>query len=319
MKGQEGRERRFIMKGIFMSVAKGFKYSYLIFNNLLSETSSDFKRLPEPSSITDEQSFVDDYNRASQSIMMLPYVLVLEMIHRVQGEREIAKAIDLCCGPGHFTRLLAKQSYIKEATGLDLSAPMLEYARDNAVKENLSQKMDFRISDVTKLVDEKAKSYDLVTFLNGAHHFNSIEDVKITLVAAERIVKDDGVIIVLDPVRQKNKKISDLYYQLSGEDYVRKGMSYFNIDFYNSLLASWRTDEFFTAIPNDSTKEWVQVIPFGVPTFQLLIGIPKGKKELFTHGGLTSSAIKSLIPKESLLDWKMLRLSFKFAKLNWKN
>jgi ubiquinone/menaquinone biosynthesis C-methylase UbiE len=310
-------QKLFLPKGFFMRLPKGLSYSYLMCLNFFSRSNLDFKRITEPSSITDEQVFVDDYNRASNSIMMLPYVLVLQSLKRILGAKEVNKVVDLCCGPGHFTRLLAKQMGMKNITGVDLSGPMLKYAGENATKENLSQKLKFLNSDVTNLEGMAAASVDLVTWLNGAHHFTSIEEVSKVLSEAERVTKPEGLIFVLDPVRQKNKKISDMYHALSGADYVKKDMSYFYIDFYNSLLASWKTDEFIEAIPNDTTRDWVQVVPFGLPSFQLLIGLPRGQKELFAQEGMSKASLKSLIPKESWFDWLMFNFTFSIASIRW--
>lgn len=300
-----------------MNLPKGIRYSYLVLSNLASCTSSSFVRIPEPSAVTDGQDFVNDYNRASESVMMLPYVLALDTIRRIQGTKIVHSAIDLCCGPGHFGRLLAKQIEVHQVTGVDLSEPMLRYAQGNADKEDLSHKMRFIKSDVTQLSELQNSSADLVTFLNGAHHFNSIEDVTKAVLEAERVVRKNGLILVLDPVRQKNKKMTDLYFHLSREDYVKKGMNFFNTDFYNSLLASFRPDEFLRAIPGSSTRQWVLIIPFGVPSFQMLIGLPQGQKTLFTFPGLSPSDIKTLIPEESLFDWKMFRFSFRFGRIRW--
>jgi ubiquinone/menaquinone biosynthesis C-methylase UbiE len=300
-----------------MNLPKGIRYSYLVFSNLLTCPNSKFQRQLEPSSITDGQDFVDDYNRASDSIMMLPYVQALDTIHRIQGKKEMKQAIDLCSGPGHFSRLLAKQKEIKNVTCVDLSEPMLSYAERNAEREKLLAKMHFIKNDVTKLDSIQNESIDLTTFLNGAHHFNSIDEVKKVLIEAERITKADGLIYVMDPVRQKNKKISDMYFNISGEDYVRKGMNFFNKDFYNSLLASFRPQEFIHAIPENSKRQWVLIVPFGVPSFQILIGLSKDQKKLFQHSGSSISYIKTLIPEESLADWKMFNFSFRFGRVRW--
>ncbi len=42
------------------------------------------------------------------------------------------RAIDLCCGPGHFTLFLAKYLGYDEVIGVDLSNRMLAAARRNA-------------------------------------------------------------------------------------------------------------------------------------------------------------------------------------------
>ncbi|MBC7466527.1 MAG: class I SAM-dependent methyltransferase [Bdellovibrio sp.] len=300
-------------------ILKQLKYVQLVIMNLFSK--SKLPRTPEPSALTDQLQHVEEYNQAINTIMILPYVLVLDMIARLTDTKglsfqESKKAIDLCCGPGHFTRLLASYGNCGEVTGVDLSEPMLEVAASNARKENLENKLTYIKSDVMSLEAIPSNSLDIVSFMDGAHHMNSINDVKKILTEAARVAKSSGLIVLLDPVRPKNLATADLYEKISGESYVEMGLTHFMKDFHDSIHASWKADELFEAIPTNTNRKWIQLVPFGFPAFQIVIGLPEGQTSLNQGKGLSAEAIAELIPKKYKADWDMLKLSFSLAKKN---
>lgn len=161
-------------------ILKQLKYVHLVMLNIFSKRR--LQRTPEPSALTDHAQHVDEYNQAINTIMILPYVLVLDMVVRLTNRKteknQSLKAADLCCGPGHFTRLLAKYANCAQVTGVDLSEPMLKIALQNAKQENLSEKLAYLKSDVMNLNAIATNSLDIVSFMDGAHHMGSIDDVK---------------------------------------------------------------------------------------------------------------------------------------------
>lgn len=119
---------------------------------------------------------------------------------------------------------------------------------------------------------------------------------------------------MLDPVRPKSDNIANLYEDISGESYIEMGLPHFMKDFHDSIHASWTTDELYQAIPSNSNRNWVQIIPFGFPSFQIIIGLPEGENKMPDGQGLSSTVIEKLIPKKFKPDWDMLKLSFSLAK-----
>jgi len=294
------------------SLVKTLQYMGLTIRHSISKEK--LRRIPEPHALTDQQANVEDYSRAIQSVMILPYVLILDMVRRLIDKDHDIRALDLCCGPGHFTRMLAKNFDCQEVIGVDLSEPMLEKAKENAGKENLSEKLRYLKSDVAALKAIESHSMDLVSFMDGAHHMNSVEQVTKILSEAHRVAKPDGVIILLDPVRPKTTSTANLYHRIAGQAYVDRGLVHFNQDFHDSIFASWSLKELFQAIPQDTNRKWVQLIPFGFPAFQIIIGLPEGREKLFVSQGLPSAAIINMIPAEGKSDWSLLKMSFRFAK-----
>lgn len=292
---------------------KPLQYAELVVLNLLSRQK--LQRVPEPFALTENEQCVEDYNRAIHSIMILPYVLVLDYVNRLtDGGRAPKTALDLCCGPGHFTRMIAKHLNGQRVTGVDLSEPMLKRAHENAEKESLSHSLSYLKCDVASLAPFESKSMDIVTFMDGAHHMPSIQKVTDILKEAERVAKSEGVIVLLDPVRPKTFATAHLYLRIAGKPYLDLGLTNFHKDFRDSLLASWTTDELFGSIPKDTRRQWVQLIPFGFPAFQLIIGLPEKREDTAVNKGLSQSTFSHLIPREWKSDWDMLQLSFRLAK-----
>lgn len=298
---------------ILSGLLKRFQYVKLAALNILSQQK--LERVPEPFALTESTSCVEDYNRAIDSIMVLPYVLVLDYVNGIMNGSPSSKAaLDLCCGPGHFTRLLAKHLNGQMVIGVDLSEPMLKKAQENADAERLSHALSYLKCDVTSLHPIQSKSMDIVTFMDGAHHMPSIQKVTEILKEADRVAKPEGVIILLDPVRPKTSAIANLYHRIAGQPYLDLGLTHFNKDFYDSLMASWTAKEMFEAIPKDTCRKWVQIVPFGFPSFQIVIGLPENQRDALVNRGLVHSAFSHLVPKKWTSDWEMLQLSFRLAK-----
>jgi len=70
------------------------------------------------------------------------------------------KILDLGCGPGLYTELLAKRGH--QVTGIDFSASSIEYARSAAAEKNLD--IEYHCQDYTSL-DLPENTYDLVLLI----------------------------------------------------------------------------------------------------------------------------------------------------------
>ncbi|HEY3298083.1 MAG TPA: class I SAM-dependent methyltransferase [Armatimonadota bacterium] len=67
--------------------------------------------------------------------------------------------LDLCCGTGTFSRLLAEKGY--QVSGVDISAGMIEVARQRSLAAGLD--IDFRVQDAAQL--RFGKKFDLIISL----------------------------------------------------------------------------------------------------------------------------------------------------------
>ncbi|MCR4435999.1 MAG: class I SAM-dependent methyltransferase [Clostridiales bacterium] len=107
---------------------------------------------------------------------------------------KIGSAVDVGCGTGEFTRLLAERS--SEVTGIDLSHNMLSRALEKAkgIKNVSYVKADFMEYELEK------EQYDCIASIATVHHLPMEE----FLIRAKAALRPGGVLLVLDLYRQEN-------------------------------------------------------------------------------------------------------------------
>lgn len=89
------------------------------------------------------------YDRGVQAAFreLLP-VLVGDMIERMRGVR---RGLDVGCGPGQFTIMIAERLPGFEAWGIDLAPTMIELARRHASESTAAERLHFEVADVVRL------------------------------------------------------------------------------------------------------------------------------------------------------------------------
>ncbi len=83
------------------------------------------------------------------------------------------KALDVGCGGGILSEALAKSG--AQVTGIDLSQPSLEAARQHAESQDLS--IEYRLASAEEISQEQAGSYDIVTCMEMLEHVPEPEKV----------------------------------------------------------------------------------------------------------------------------------------------
>jgi SAM-dependent methyltransferase len=232
------------------------------------------KRIPEPTEITDSPHKVEEYNRAMETNLAILYDLAIDLIYRVSPSA-IGTAVDLACGPGHFTSLLNDRLGCDFVCGLDLSKPMIDTARKTY------KNIFFVVDDITNIQKVIGNYTFLSCFTNSAHHMSSLSKVNKVLNEMERITRPDGLIFVSDLVRPKNLNMAIDYIHLVGPTRLPD----FWDDFRNSVFAAWTVDELKDTLPYYTDRTWYQIVPYGFPIMQVLVGLPVGRKELFIRKG----------------------------------
>jgi len=97
-----------------------------------------------------------------------------------------ARVLDLCCGAGHMAAWLAACGY--EVTGLDISKPMIELARDNAPG------VEFVVGDATEFTFPEP--FDaVVCVFDSVNHLPSGEEVQEMFKSASRALKPGGLFV----------------------------------------------------------------------------------------------------------------------------
>ena len=235
------------------------------------------QRIPEPEAITWQPENVVQYDSVMGTKLALSYEVALGVIGRLCHKRELARAMDLGCGPGHFTLCMARGLPLREIVGIDLSPQMIALARENAVKAGLHERVSFQVADITsRLADCPQGTLDLCTFTNAAHHLPDLAAVRSVLSEMDRVVKPEGLVFVMDLVRLKNGPLMEKYVRVVGRDYREMGLEVFLEDFRNSMYAAWNPEELVAAVPKGSSRRWFHILPPGLPPLQILVGVPPG-------------------------------------------
>jgi SAM-dependent methyltransferase len=185
---------------------------------------------------------------------------------------------------------------------------MVEIATRNAEQQGLANQVRFCIGDVTKLGEIAGGGFDLACFTDAAHHIPDLETVSRVLGAMDRITRPDGLVMAMDLVRLKSRALTEHYVNVLGHDYVDRGLPDFLEDFRNSMYAAWNTEELRTAIPGDTGRQWVQVVPRGLPTVQVVLGLPTGRKRVFVRRGVPWKQTDYVILPQLRSSWRIMRL-----------
>ncbi len=116
------------------------------------------------------------------------------------------KALDICCGPGNLSRLIAQNMPEGEVVGVDFSEEMIKQARRQRREESI-ENLEFRMGDATNL-EFSSGQFDFVTVAFG---LRNIEKLEKTLEEMQRVLKPGGVAASLDLGKPRNKFFRSLY------------------------------------------------------------------------------------------------------------
>ena len=118
------------------------------------------------------------------------------VILKLAGDIKNKKVLDLACGQGYFSRILAKKG--AKVTGIDITKNLLEMAEGKEEKEPLGIKY-YRL-DSGNLKRIKNNSFDIII---STMAFHDIKNIKATIKECSRVLKLNGRIIfsTLHPFR----------------------------------------------------------------------------------------------------------------------
>ena len=115
-----------------------------------------------------------------------------ENIKRYNPDMKTELVLDLGCGTGKMTRELARRGY--DMTGVDLSAEMLDIARERAECCGLSDKMLWLLQDITEF--ELYGTVELcVSCLDTINHLTSTKELKKCLSLVHNYLVPDGLFL----------------------------------------------------------------------------------------------------------------------------
>jgi ubiquinone/menaquinone biosynthesis C-methylase UbiE len=116
-----------------------------------------------------------------------------EHLHRYAFATQFVKdrkVLDLACGEGYGTHMLAKEAtYV---AGVEIDKPTVQHARSRYIKDNL----EFIEGSMLAVPIEGEKKFDVVVCFEGLEHIAEHDKL---LSEAKRLLKDDGLFIVSTP------------------------------------------------------------------------------------------------------------------------
>lgn len=273
------------------------------------------QRTPEPHRVTDQADNVVQYDRVMETKLAISYAIAIETIYRARTEPFGGRALDVCCGPGHMSITLAKELRLDELVGVDLSAPMVRVASENARARELAG-VSFRTGDATALNDFADGQFDLTTMMDAAHHMPSIEVLGRAIQEMDRVTAEDGLVVVMDLVRLRTRGLTETYIELLAHDYVERGLPAFKDDFRDSMYAAWTPAELRSAVPKQARRHWSLVVPRGLPFAQFLIGFPSTRRSPFLkREPLWNSARPVPVTAENRSDYTIAKLTMAGASV----
>jgi ubiquinone/menaquinone biosynthesis C-methylase UbiE len=246
--------------------------------------------------------------------LVMAYAGGLEVLHRARPGSCGGAAIDLACGPGHYTLCLARYFDFDEIVGFDLAPGMIETASANAREQELGGRVRFELTDITRLEGRETNSVALSSFTDAAHHMADLGTVTHVVEEMDRITQPEGLVMLMDLVRLKTASLTEGYVQALSADYVERGLTHFLEDFRNSLYAAWTVAEMRQAVPRRTDRTWFHVVSRGLPTVQFVLGLPVGRRRLYLRRGLPWGPEENPVPPELRMRWRLLRPSLTMGR-----
>ncbi len=119
--------------------------------------------------------------------------VLFKMVGKVNGK----KVLDLGCGSGYISRILAKKG--ATVTGIDSSKVMISIAKEKETRGKLG--IDYLMMDASNLKGLGSGSFDFVVSAMALH---DIKDIKNTIRECGRVLKPKGKLIfsIVHPVRE---------------------------------------------------------------------------------------------------------------------
>jgi ubiquinone/menaquinone biosynthesis C-methylase UbiE len=264
------------------------------------------ERIPEPVGIAGSAESVAQYDRAIESRLAVTYAVALELVYRALPLTSGGEALDVACGPGHFTLGLASRLKFDRVTGMDICPFMVEAASRNARRANIAS-ASFVQGDATHLYAMPDRKFDLVTCTMAAHHMSDLAAVSALLREMHRVVESSGIVFILDLARFKTATLNDRYVEIAAGDYRALGLGGLLAEFSASMRAAWTVAELRAAVPTTPGRAWWQIVPRGLPMVQVLLGAPMSRSRPFVRPPPRWCRDDQLVPPSMRCDWRLLR------------
>ena len=115
------------------------------------------------------------------------------------------KILDIATGTADFA-IAAKELNPRNIIGIDISEKMIEIGNKKLKRQNLDHLIRLKIADSQNLPFED-NYFDAITIGFGVRNFEEIEK---SISEAYRVLKKDGILIIMEPSTKNNKFLSVL-------------------------------------------------------------------------------------------------------------
>jgi 4-hydroxy-2,2'-bipyrrole-5-carbaldehyde O-methyltransferase len=151
---------------------------------------------------------------AEVSLAAAPFVT--PYLERVVAELQPQRALDVGCGTGVYVRALLDADPVLVVDGIDLSAGVIDDARQRLQAAGVGARAHLAAADVRSWEPEARRRFDLITLLNDVYYFAEPERAALY----ERLggfLTDDGELVVVTMTRQGSIASAHLHFMLACE------------------------------------------------------------------------------------------------------
>ncbi len=234
-----------------------------------------FYRLPEDQQEIDSQEIVEgNYEDGVNGGLSILYALVC-LILGSYNLPSSGESLDIGFGTGLMLKKLANLFPDMKFTGIDLSEEMLKKARGVV---GSCPNVELMLLDLYELESYfEDKKFDLITWILGLHHCNTVEDAERAISILLNLLKPGGILFVFDLERPKLQKFA-------------RYLSEFNLDVnlayiqnsYQSQRAAFSYNEVENILSNINVKDYLHFHPFIGTVYQyIFIPAVKRRRKIF--------------------------------------
>jgi ubiquinone/menaquinone biosynthesis C-methylase UbiE len=208
------------------------------------------ERTPEPELMSDEDQ-AKAYAEADFEEAHSNALLKFGQYFPDEGLRGVI--LDLGCGPGDIVWRFAERYPLVSVVGVDGSRPMLEIARQEALKRGVANRVRFVEAMIPDTHEIPEQEYTAVVATSFLHHLHDPMGLWTTIM---RHSAPGTLIYVVDLLRPKDpEEARDLV-----ERYAETARPVLKRDFYHSLLAAFTIDEVMSQL-EEAGLSYLEVEP----------------------------------------------------------
>lgn len=202
-------------------------------------------RRPEPSATMDDAANVEAFHAQGRADGPLLPVYHFNARAISQLVPEGGTLMDLGSGSGQFLGYLARCRPDMRIIGLDLSAGMIEVGQRSLDAQQLGERVELRLGDMTDFLREIPPKLHCISTVFALHHLPTEQHLKACLaqVAGAR-ASSKCAVWIFDHARPNHPRTPEIFPAIFTPDSARE----FQQDSCNSLIASWRFEELSRAV-----------------------------------------------------------------------